>query len=143
MKRLGLSLLILLLTAGCSWLPFWNSQNDLQKQEAAEAEALGVNPYLWQATLNKLNFMGLQKADSHSGVVITKWAKAAEGSGESFQVTVNVLCKELRADGLKVQVSKKNGASALVSDPMLAGEIEKAILAEAKAILRNKAKVGN
>ena len=144
MKRLILSLVALVLASGCSWLPFWNSQNDLKQQEAAQAEALGVNPYLWQATLNKLNFMGLQKADSKSGTVVTQWAKADESSNESFKVTVNVLCKELRADGLKVQVSKKNGTGAEVSDPVLAAEIEKSILVEAKNILRNKVMaVGN
>jgi len=41
---------------------------------------LGVNSYLWHATLDTLAFMPLQSADPYGGVIITEWYSAATGS---------------------------------------------------------------
>ena len=40
---------------------------------AAPAAAIGVNGYLWRATLDTLAFMPLASADPYGGVVITDW----------------------------------------------------------------------
>ena len=142
MRKLLLSLVVCVLLNGCSWLPFWNSEKALKGRDAEQAELLGVNPYLWQATLNKLSFMPLQTADSKGGVVITEWAKMDDSSNEAFKIIVNVLCKELRAEGLNVKVFKKEENGEHESDLRLAAEIERSILVEARNILRRRVAAG-
>ena len=70
--------------------------------------AIGVNSYLWRATLDTLSFMPLASADPYGGVVITDWYTNPEKPDERFKVTVYILDSRLRADGLNVAVFKQN-----------------------------------
>ena len=69
---------------------------------------IGVNSYLWRATLDTLAFMPLASADPYGGVVITDWYTIPEKPDERFKVTVYILDARLRADGLNVAVFKQN-----------------------------------
>ncbi|MGC3832808.1 DUF3576 domain-containing protein, partial [Pseudomonas aeruginosa] len=40
---------------------------------ASQVTTIGVNSYLWRASLDALSFMPLLQADSAGGVVITDW----------------------------------------------------------------------
>ncbi|MGZ8363804.1 MAG: DUF3576 domain-containing protein [Caulobacteraceae bacterium] len=73
----------------------------------APTPTIGVNGYLWRATLDTLSFMPLQSADPWGGTVITDWYSNPEAPGERFKVTVYILDTRLRADGLKVTVFKE------------------------------------
>src|ERR1700722_17981897 len=68
---------------------------------------LGVNSYLWHATLDTLAFMPLASADPFGGVIITDWYSAPSNSGERMKVTIYILDRRLRADGLKVAVFRQ------------------------------------
>ena len=68
---------------------------------------LGVNGYLWRATLDTLSFMPLATADPWGGTVITEWYSNPEKPDERFKATVYILDTRLRADGLKVTVFKQ------------------------------------
>ncbi|HEX5262642.1 MAG TPA: DUF3576 domain-containing protein [Phenylobacterium sp.] len=70
--------------------------------------AIGVNGYLWRATLDTLAFMPLASADPYGGVVITDWYTNPEKPDERFKCTVYILDARLRADGLNVAVFKQN-----------------------------------
>jgi hypothetical protein len=70
--------------------------------------AIGVNSYLWRATLDTLAFMPLASADPYGGVVITDWYTNPEKPDERFKVTVYILDARLRADGLNVAVFKQH-----------------------------------
>jgi hypothetical protein len=70
--------------------------------------AIGVNGYLWRATLDTLSFMPLASADPYGGVVITDWYTNPEKPDERFKITVYILDARLRADGLNVAVFKQN-----------------------------------
>ncbi|MDR1025866.1 MAG: DUF3576 domain-containing protein [Lactobacillus sp.] len=146
MKRVALSFVLCALLSGCYWSTpnvLWSFEDEPELTEEQQlAEELGVNPYLWQATLTKLNFMPLQTADSKGGIVITEWVKMSDNSDEAFKVNVNILSHDLRADGLSVKVFKRIGGSAERSDARLAAEIEKSILVEARHILRRKVAAG-
>ncbi|MFI4950163.1 MAG: DUF3576 domain-containing protein [Caulobacterales bacterium] len=72
------------------------------------AAAIGVNGYLWRATLDTLAFMPLASADPYGGVVITDWYTNPEKPDERFKCTVYILDARLRADGLNVAVFKQN-----------------------------------
>jgi hypothetical protein len=78
----------------------------------AAAPAIGVNGYLWRATLDTLAFMPLASADPFGGVVITDWYANPEKPDERFKATVYILDTRLRADGLNVTVFKQARDSA-------------------------------
>ena len=40
---------------------------------ASKITTIGVNSYLWRATLDTLSFMPLLQTDSNGGVVVTDW----------------------------------------------------------------------
>ena len=136
-KQLSTVLIAILTVSGCSWLPSMSSLNPFAEgaseaeSEAPAEESIGVNPYLWQAALTKLSFMPLASADSAGGVII---------QNEQFKITVNILSRNLRADCLKVAVFKRVLRDGKwvndTADRRLAGEIENAILTQARKLYR-------
>ena len=75
---------------------------------SANAATIGVNGYLWRATLDTLAFMPLASADPWGGTVITDWYANPEKPDERFKATVYILDTRLRADGLKVTIFKQS-----------------------------------
>ncbi len=67
---------------------------------ASQVTTIGVNSYLWRASLDALSFMPLLQADSSGGVVITDWYANPSNPGERMKVTVSILDRDLRADAL-------------------------------------------
>ena len=99
---------------------------------------LGVNSYLWHATLDTLSFLPLQSADPFGGVIITDWYTAPQASSERLKVTVYILDRRLRADGIKVAVfrqtkSAEGWADAQVN-PETATKLTDAILTRAREL---------
>jgi hypothetical protein len=78
-----------------------------QKPSASANATIGVNGYLWRATLDTLAFMPLATADPWGGTVITDWYANPERPNERFKATVYILDTRLRADGLKVTIFKQ------------------------------------
>lgn len=79
-----------------------------KKAPAAPVQpGIGVNSYLWRASLDTLAFMPLASADPYGGVIITDWYANPEKPDERFKVTVYILDTRLRADGLTVTVFKQ------------------------------------
>ena len=76
-------------------------------RSAVAPNAIGVNSYLWRATLDTLAFMPLASADPYGGVVITDWYSDPQKPDERFKCTVYILDTRLRGDGLKVTVFKE------------------------------------
>lgn len=71
---------------------------------------IGVNSYLWRATLDTIAFMPLSSADPFGGVIITDWYTPPEAPGERFKMSVYILGRELRADGVKVAVFRQRNS---------------------------------
>ncbi len=78
-----------------------------QKNKKAEETGIGVNSYLWRATLDTLSFMPLASADPFGGVVITDWYSAPETPTERFKVNAFILEKQLVSDGITVKVFRQ------------------------------------
>ena len=68
---------------------------------------IGVNGYLWRASLDTLAFMPLASADPYGGVILTDWYANPEKPDERFKATVYILDSRLRADGLNVTIFKQ------------------------------------
>jgi hypothetical protein len=73
-------------------------------------ETITVNSYLWRASLDTISFLPLNTADPFGGVIITDWYSPPESPEERFKVTVYILDRELRADGLRVAVFRQTRA---------------------------------
>ena len=105
----------------------------------ASQPPIGVNGYLWRATLDTLSFMPLASADPYGGVVITDWYVNPEKPDERFKCTVYILDSRLRADGLNVAVFKQvKDATGNWTDAPSAGQtetdLENAILTKARQL---------
>jgi Domain of unknown function (DUF3576) len=105
----------------------------------SSARTLGVNSYLWHATLDTLSFIPLSSADPFGGVVITEWYTAPQAPNERMKVTVYILDRSLRADGLKVAVFRQTkDAAGGWADAQVAGDtstkLEDAILTRAREL---------
>ena len=106
---------------------------------ATAMNTIGVNGYLWRATLDTLAFMPLASADPYGGVVMTEWYANPEKPNERFKCTVYILDTRLRADGLNVTVFKQaqdtggGWVDATASD-QTAIDIENAILTRARQL---------
>ena len=69
---------------------------------------IGVNNYLWRASLDTISFMPLASADPFGGVIITDWYTPPETPAERFKMNVYILGRQLRADGVRVAVFRQN-----------------------------------
>ena len=96
---------------------------------------LGVNQYLWHATLDTLSFMPLASADPFGGVIITDWYVPPATPNERFKVNAYILSKQLTADAIKVSVFRQMQQDGqwvdAPADPTLAGGLEDRILVQA------------
>jgi len=73
---------------------------------------IGVNAYLWRASLDTISFMPIEKADPFGGTIFTDWYVSSEMPNERLKLNVFILNKELRSDAIRVrlfQQVKKNG----------------------------------
>lgn len=109
------------------------------KAQSVPANAIGVNGFLWRATLDTLSFMPLVSADPYGGVIITDWYADPAAPNERFKATAYILDTRLRADGLNVAVNKQvKDASGAWVDAQAAEQtetdIENAILTRARQL---------
>lgn len=100
---------------------------------------IGVNAFLWRASLDTVSFMPLSSADPFGGVIITDWYSPPEVPSERFKMTVYILDRQLRADGIKVSVFRQQLASGnrWVDSSVGLGtatELENAILTRARQL---------
>jgi hypothetical protein len=88
---------------------------------------VGVNAYLWRASLDTLAFMPLSSADPYTGIIITDWYSPPEQPNERFKATVYILDTRLRADGLNVSLHRQTRAGTEWRDAPTAVETEEAL----------------
>jgi hypothetical protein len=76
-------------------------------EAGAGGGGIGVNAYLWRASLDTVSFMPLSSADPFGGVIITDWYTPPEVFRERFKVNVYILGRDLRADGVRAAVFRQ------------------------------------
>ncbi|MBO9517753.1 MAG: DUF3576 domain-containing protein [Porphyrobacter sp.] len=74
---------------------------------ASQVTYIGVNSYLWRASLETLSFMPLTQADSSGGVIVTDWYSNPQDPNERVKVSVSILDQDLRADALRIAASRQ------------------------------------
>lgn len=108
---------------------------------ASKITTIGVNSYLWRASLEALSFMPLLQTDSNGGVIVTDWYANPNNPNERMKVTVTILDQDLRADALRVAASRQvNQAGVWADAPVQAATIQKledVILTKARDLRRS------
>lgn len=104
-----------------------------------ENNGLGVNAFLWRATLDTISFMPIASADPFGGLITTDWHTSAEGSNERLKLNILILDRDLRADGVKVTVFRQvKGSDGAWQDspaaPTTASALEETILTRARQL---------
>ena len=93
---------------------------------ASRITTIGVNSYLWRASLEAVSFMPLLQTDSNGGVIVTDWYSNPNNPGERMKVTVTILDQDLRADALRVAASRQTNQNGLwVDAPVQAATVQK------------------
>ena len=136
------ALLCALVLAGCG-----GSSNDGMKDmdtgtsniaSGSTRMTLGVNSYLWHASLDTLSFLPLLSADPFGGVIISEWYVAPTSPDERLKVTIYIMDRALRADALKVVVFRqvRNGTiwQDATASPDTAHKLEDSILTRAREL---------
>ena len=76
-------------------------------KKPAEGGGIGVNSFLWRASLDTIAFMPVNSADPFGGVIITDWHSPGGAERERFKMNVYILGRSLRADGVRVAVFRQ------------------------------------
>lgn len=100
---------------------------------------IGVNSFLWRASLDTVSFMPLASADPFGGVIITDWYSPPEAPQERFKVNIFILDRQLRSDGLRAAVfHQRRGPSGEWVDsavePSTQSDLENTILTRARQL---------
>lgn len=146
------------LVSGCSMMPTREARGDNARVFSAREDSpggfnlfggrrssgpdteagIGVNSYLWRASLDTLSFMPLSSADPWGGIIITDWYTNPEKPDERFKATVYILDTRLRADALNVAIFKQVNAGGQWVDSAVTSQtetdIENAILTKARQL---------
>jgi hypothetical protein len=128
-----------LMLGACSSLPRLPGTGPAANARPAAQTGIGVNAFLWRATLDTLSFMPLANADPWGGVINYDWYTDPQTPNERFKATVFILDTRLRADALNVTVTKEvRGADGQwVGAPVAAQtetDLENAILTKARQL---------
>lgn len=123
---------------GKGGLVLFNTEED--KAGVEGGGGIGVNSFLWRASLDTISFMPVNSADPFGGVIITDWHAAPETPGERFKLNVYILGRALRADGVRVavfrQIQDGNGWRDAPVAAKTDTRIEDAILTKARQLRR-------
>ncbi|MEY4500509.1 MAG: hypothetical protein RIS52_399 [Pseudomonadota bacterium] len=135
------ALLLATSLAGCSWVkqdlakgvPGFGSGGKSDKDRSQQADlaaskvtTIGVNAYLWRASLDTVSFMPLVQADANSGVIVTDWYTNPSNPGERMKLTISILDQDLRADALRVAASRQVQQNGVwVDAPVQAATVQK------------------
>lgn len=90
---------------------------------------LEVNKYLWNASLDILNFLPIQSADPFSGVIVTGYG-TPPGGGRAYRATIFVRDPALEARSLNVAIATRSGPASTET----VRAVEDAILTRARQL---------
>lgn len=88
-----------------------------------------VNKYLWNASLDILNFLPIQSADPFSGVIVTGFG-TPPGGGRAYRATIFIRDPALEARSLNVALATRSGPASTET----VRSVEDAILTRARQL---------
>lgn len=99
------------------------------RKERDDGSKTAVNRYIWNASLEVLDFLPIQSVDPFSGVIVTGYG-TPPGGGRAYRATVYIKDPALDARSLNVSIMTRGG-------PVAAGTqraVEDAILTRARQL---------
>jgi hypothetical protein len=109
-----------------------------KKDQNSDYKGLGVNVYLWKASLEVISFMPIAISDSAGGIITTEWSEDLDHPGERHKINVFIKSTELNTHSLKVtvfkQVLKENVWRSVKTSDEIVTDIEDKILTKARQI---------
>lgn len=109
-----------------------------EEKDGSGGNGIGVNSFLWRATLDTISFLPIASADPFGGVILTDWYENPDVAGERFKINAYILDKQLRADGIRISVFKqkkdKGGWHDVTAPGDMAASIENTILTRAREL---------
>jgi len=93
-------------------------------------QTVGVNKYLWNASLEVLNFLPVQTIDPFTGVIQTGYG-TPPGGGRSYRATVQISDPALDARSLRLSLQGPGGGAV---EPGTVRAVEDAILTRARQL---------
>lgn len=103
---------------------------DLFKNADDPNTTVEVNKYIWQASLEVLNFLPIESVDPFTGVIVTGYGRPP-GGGRAYRATIYVQDPALDARSLKVALQGQGGGSVA---PETVRAVEDAILTRARQL---------
>lgn len=103
---------------------------DLFSNRQDPSVTTAVNKYLWNASLEVLNFLPIQSVDPFTGVIVTGYG-TPPGGGRSYRATIKISDPALDARSLNLALEGAGG-SAVAPDTVRA--VEDAILTRARQL---------
>ena len=91
-----------------------------------------VNRYIWQASLEVLDFMPIERIDPFSGIIVMGYGTPPDGR-TAYRATVHVSEPALDARALRIALATRNGPT--TAETMRA--LEDAVLSRARQIRRD------
>lgn len=89
-----------------------------------------VNKYIWQASLEVLNFLPIESVDPFTGVIVTGYGRPP-GGGRAYRATIYVQDPALDARSLKLALQGQGGGAVA---PETVRAVEDAILTRARQL---------
>ncbi|MEO6300532.1 MAG: DUF3576 domain-containing protein [Paracoccaceae bacterium] len=104
--------------------------SDLFRKQDDPSTVVKVNKYIWNASLDVLNFLPIESVDPFTGVIVTGYG-TAPGGGRAYRATIYVQDAALDARSLKLAMQTKGGGSVA---PETIKAVEDAILSRARQL---------
>ena len=114
-------------------------ENDGSSQANNNSGGIGVNSFLWRASLDTLAFMPLLSADPFGGVIITDWYGLPDAKKDRYKINLFILGTALRSDGVRAKVFKQRKTDGgewydIETTEKLDRDLEDAILTRARQL---------
>jgi len=77
--------------------------NDRKNNTSTGMIAMSVNPFLWRAALETINFMPLSSADQIGGTIITDWYSTSSNEKERCKLNIFITGVNLKTENLRVE----------------------------------------
>lgn len=109
-----------------------------KKKSGAGEDGIGVNSFLWRATLDTVSFMPLASADPFGGVILTDWYTDPDTPNERVKINAFIMGRQLKADGIRIRTFRQKIKGGVWRDAPVSEEIshklEDSILTRARQL---------
>ena len=78
--------------------------NDNKSKGGFGVASMPINPFLWRASLEAIEFIPLVSAEPFGGIIITDWYSVEELQNERCKVNIFIKGAELRSDNIKANI---------------------------------------